>query len=356
MTPLKEKLLGLIRETGPITLSQYMQMALLDPVCGYYVTRDPLGRDFITAPEISQIFGELIGLFFVQAWEDRGKPDRFHLVEVGPGRGTLMADMLRASRIRPAFAAAAEICLIEISPALQAVQAATLGDARVVWRRDFREVPDDAPLFLVANEFFDALPVRQFIRTQRGWHERMVGAEGDGLVFAAAPDPAPNETIPAALRDAPAGSVFEVSPASHSVAREIAGRIAQHGGVALIVDYGHERTAIGDTFQAVKAQRYADPLAEPGEADLTFHVDFATLAHAARDAGAQTSIIVTQAQFLTALGIGLRAERLKRESPENAESIDAAIDRLTNLTQMGSLFKVLALSAPHTPPLPGFPC
>ena len=356
VTALKEKILRLIRETGPLTVAQYMQMALLDSRDGYYMKRDPLGRDFITAPEISQVFGEMIGLFFVQAWEDRGRPDRFHLVELGPGRGTLMADLLRASRIRPKFIAAAEITLVEMSPSLRAIQSATLGDARAVWRQDLREVPDDAPLFLIANEFFDALPARQFIRSPRGWHERMVGADGDTLVFAAAPDPVPAGLVPAGLHDAPIGAMFESSQASQTLAREIGRRIVRNGGVALFIDYGHAMSGHGDTFQAVKAHRYADPLAEPGDADVTFHVDFAVLAQGARDEGAGISGPVTQAEFLGALGIGTRAERLKRDAPQNAAEIDAAIDRLTNLTQMGSLFKVLALSAPGTPELPGFLC
>lgn len=356
MTALKAKILQLIRQTGPLSLAQYMQMALLDSREGYYITRDPLGRDFVTAPEVSQIFGELIGLFFVQVWEDRGCPERFHLVELGPGRGTLMADMLRASRVRSGFVAAAGISLVEASPALRDVQAATLGDVRVTWRDDFDDVPDDAPLFLIANEFFDALPVRQFIRSTRGWHERMVGAEDETLVFAATPDPVPSEFIPAALRDAPVGAMFETSLPAQGVVRRIARRIAERDGVALIIDYGHAQSALGDTFQAVKSHRYANPLAEPGEADLTVHVDFGALAEAARGEGARIYGPVTQAEFLVALGIRARGTRLKNERPEHAGDIDAAIDRLTKPVQMGTMFKVLALSAPDTPTLPGFPC
>jgi NADH dehydrogenase [ubiquinone] 1 alpha subcomplex assembly factor 7 len=354
---LKEKLLRLIRAQGPISIAQYMSIALTDPEAGYYMGRDPLGRDFITAPEVSQMFGELIGLFFVQAWEDRGRPDKFHLVELGPGRGTLMADFLRAARIRPGFVEAAEIALVEASPALRAVQARTLGDAPVTWRQDLREIPDDAPLFLIANEFFDALPAHQFMRSERGWHERMVAAKGDALSFALAPDPVPAAFAPAHLRDAPVGAIFEMSPASRAIAQEIGRRLAEKsGGVALILDYGHAASGLGDTFQAVKAQRYADPLAEPGEADLTFHVDFAVLAGAAKQEGARVFGPITQAAFLESLGIRARGQRLKAAAPGHASALESAIDRLTGAEQMGTLFKVLALAAPDTPPLPGFPC
>jgi NADH dehydrogenase [ubiquinone] 1 alpha subcomplex assembly factor 7 len=353
---LKERLLRLIRAQGPLTIAQFMQIALGDPTSGYYMRRDPIGRDFITAPEISQMFGELIGLFFVQAWEERGRPGKFHLVELGPGRGTLMADLLRASQIRPGFAQSAEISLVEMSRALRTLQADRLGDHRIAWRREFVDVPDDAPLFLIANEFFDALPARQFIRSARGWHERMVSAEGETLVFAATPDCVPAAFIPPPLRDAPVGAIFETSPASQARAQEIARRIARNGGAALIVDYGHAEPGLGDTFQAVKAHCYADPLAEPGEADLTFHVDFAALAAAGREAGAAVYGPVAQGVFLDALGISARAERLKTTAPESADEIDAAIDRLTGAKQMGTLFKALAFAAPDTARLAGFSC
>ena len=356
MSGLKEKILRLIRVQGPISIAQFMQMALTDPAFGYYMTRDPLARDFITAPEVSQMFGELIGLFFVQAWENRGRPGHLRLVELGPGRGTLMADILRAAKVRPGFVSAAEIILVEASPILRDVQARTLCDARVTWRRDLHEIPDGAPMFLIANEFFDALPVRQFIRSSRFWHERMVGAEGEDLIFVATPDPVPATSVPEHLREAAEGAVFELSPVSQTLAQEIGRRIAQDGGVALIIDYGHDAPGLGNTFQAVKSHRFADPLAEPGEADLTFHVDFSALAAAARDEGARVFGPVAQGQFLESLGIRARAERLKTAAPEDGPDIDAAIDRLLGEAQMGSLFKVLALAAPASPPLPGFPC
>ena len=352
MTLLKEKILRLIREQGPITLAHYMQMALLDPDHGYYMKRDPLGRDFITAPEVSQIFGELIALFFIQAWEDRGRPRRFHWVELGPGRGTLIADMLRTAKIRPAFGDAGYVTLIETSPALRAIQMQNLGD-RVTWAQSLDEIPGDAPLFAVGNEFLDALPIRQFVMARGGWHEKMVMACGGALQFALAPTASHMDFLPKAAQ---ANAVFEISPAARSIVAELANRIAKRDGVALIIDYGHAKAGFGDTFQAVKAHGYADPLVEPGESDLTAHVDFSALADAARQEHAQVLGPATQADFLEALGIRLRAERLTRAGPQTANEIEAAIDRLTGKDQMGTLFKVLALAAPNTPRLPGFSC
>ena len=224
------------------------------------------------------------------------------------------------------------------------------------WRDHLGEVPSDAPLFLVANEFFDALPARQFVRGERGWHERMVTANEESLVFALAPAPMPPDIIPAPLRDAPLGSVYETSPASQAIVTEITQRILQQGGLALIIDYGHSQFGNGDTFQAVKDNRYADPLAEPGEADLTFHVDFAALAGAAVEAGGHACEVQTQGALLRALGINARAALLKQAAPDQAASIDAAVERLTSPTQMGSLFKTIAICEARRPGVPGFPC
>jgi NADH dehydrogenase [ubiquinone] 1 alpha subcomplex assembly factor 7 len=361
VTPLKEKILRLIREQGPITLAHYMQMALLDPEHGYYMKRDPLGRDFITAPEISQMFGELIGLLFTQAWEDRGRPQHFHLVELGPGRGTLMADMLRtAAKVRPDFVSAASVVLIEASPVLRGIQAAKLANWNVRWAGTLDEVPDDAALFLVANEFFDALPMRQFVKTidnrrEVAWHERMISAQDERLIFALAPEPVPLALSLNAMPAAQLGAVFEIQAAAQAIVSDIAHRIVSRGGLGLIVDYGHV-AGLGDTFQAVKAHEFADPLADPGEADLTAHVDFGALADAARQEHTQVWGPMTQADLLEALGIRLRGERLKRTALENSAEIDAAICRLTGKEQMGTLFKALALAAPKTPPPPGFSC
>jgi NADH dehydrogenase [ubiquinone] 1 alpha subcomplex assembly factor 7 len=351
VTPLKEKILRLVRETGPITVAQYMQLALLDPEYGYYVKRDPLGRDFITAPEISRVFGELIGLVFVQAWEDRGRPQRFRLVELGPGRGTLMADILRAAeKVRPAFIAAASIVLVEMSPALRAIQARRLENHAVQWVAAFGEVPDDAPLFLVANEFFDALPARQFVASAAGWHERVIAEHGGRLIFA----PSPEVVLKNGPQAVP-GSVFEIQEGALVIVADIAGRIVARNGVALLIDYGHIGR-LGDTFQAVQAHAYADPLENPSEADLTVHVDFAALREAARQENAYVLGPVTQGEFLNTLGIRIRAELLKRSAPETGAEMDAAVDRLTNPAQMGTLFKAMAICEGRSPGVPGFPC
>jgi len=341
---LKRKILELIEAQGPLTVAQYMAIALGDPEHGYYMRRDPLGRDFITAPEVSQIFGELIGLFFVQAWEDRGRPKRFRLVELGPGRGTLMADMMRAAaKLRPEFAHGARITLVETSPALRAKQADALAALPVEWMSRFDEVPEDGPLFLVANEFFDALPIHQFVKSERGWHERMVTSAGDELRFALTPDTVPPSVIPDSVRSAPRGSTIEVNPGAVEIVRRVASRIADTGGVALIIDYGHVTTAVGDTLQAVKDNAFTDPLAEPGEADLTAHVDFQAIATATADAQAYAPIISMQSNLLEALGIHARANRLKRDNPERTSEIDLAVQRLIDPQQMGTLFKTMAI-------------
>ncbi len=344
MNALKRKILTLIEAQGPLTVAQYMAIALGDPEHGYYIRRDPLGRDFITAPEVSQIFGELIGLFFLQAWEERRRPREFQLVELGPGRGTLMADMMRAAaKLRPEFVHAARITLVETSPALRAKQADTLAALPVNWVSRFDDVPADGPLFLVANEFFDALPIHQFWKSERGWHERMVTSDGEELRFALTPDTVPLSVIPASVRDAPKGSVIEVNPGAAELVRRIAGRIAAAGGVALIIDYGHTQTAVEDTLQAMKNNSFADPLAEPGEADLTAHVDFAALAIAAGEGEALTPIISVQGEFLEALGIHARANRLKCDNPERTSEIESAVERLISPRQMGTLFKALVI-------------
>jgi NADH dehydrogenase [ubiquinone] 1 alpha subcomplex assembly factor 7 len=341
---LKRKLLDLIEAQGPLTVAQYMAIALGDPDYGYYMRRDPLGRDFITAPEVSQIFGELIGLFFVQVWEDRRRPGKFQFVELGPGRGTLMADMMRAAgKLRPQFIGGARVTLVETSPTLREAQKKTLGSFAVNWASRFDDIPAEGPLFLIANEFFDALPFHQFVKSERGWHERMVTNDGENLRFALTPDIVPLSVIPARVRDAAPGSVIEVNLGATELVRRIASRIAENGGVALIIDYGHVTTAVGDTLQAMKDNAFADPLAEPGEADITAHVDFEALATAASEGEALTPIIPVQGEFLEALGIHARANRLKRDNPERIAEIDSAVDRLTNPKQMGTMFKALAI-------------
>jgi SAM-dependent MidA family methyltransferase len=310
----------------------------------YYATRDPLGAagDFTTAPEISQMFGELIGLCLADVWARAGgQPAAF--VELGPGRGTLAADALRAMR---AAGLLPKVHLVETSPVLRARQAERVPQAQ--WHDDLSTLPEDRPLLVVANEFFDALPARQLIRTERGWHERLVGHDGARFVPGAGPL-VPDEAIPEHLRREPPGTIIETSPASLATVRLLAQRLAAQGGAALIIDYGHNRTAAGETLQAVRAHAYADPWAQPGECDLTAHVDFEALSAAARDAGVQVVGPALQGEFLTRLGIGARTEALGRGAPDRADEFRSARERLVAPDQMGSLFRVLGLSAPSWP-------
>ncbi|WP_226896270.1 class I SAM-dependent methyltransferase [Polymorphobacter sp. PAMC 29334] len=314
----------------------------------YYATRDPFGAggDFTTAPEISQMFGELIGAWLTDVWRRAGSPDRVRLVELGPGRGTLMADMLRsmaAARWAPA------VDFVETSPVLRAAQGDRVANAR--WHDSLDAVPDDAPLLLVANEFFDALPVRQFVRSAIGWHERIV-AVGDAGFAAALGNAAATPLIPELLWNAPVGSVVETSLASTAIAAEIGARLSLHGGAALFIDYGHSGPVTGDTLQAVRGHAPADPFADPGEADLTAHVDFTALAAAA---GTAASGPTGQGDFLRAIGIDARAETLRRRATAvQREAIDAAVARLTGETAMGRLFKVMALTGRDWPAPAGF--
>ena len=352
MTALAPLLAARIAATGPMTLADYMAECLLHPAHGYYTTRDPFGRggDFTTAPEISQMFGELAGLCLAQAWLDQGAPAPFTLAELGPGRGTLMADLLRATRTVPGFHAAARVVLVEASASLRQVQRATLKDHPVTWADGVEALPE-APLFLIANEFFDALPIRQFTRMGEGWAETVVGLSGDRLTLGRSA-PAPLAALAHRLTDTPEGGIVETCPAAAPITRQIGARIAAHGGTALIIDYGGWRS-IGDTFQALKDHRFTDPLAEPGAADLTAHVDFEALAQAA--APARASRMIEQGAWLNRLGIGARAERLARGLTGAAlQSHLAAHRRLTEATEMGSLFKALALYPPAFPPPPGF--
>jgi SAM-dependent MidA family methyltransferase len=348
MTPLGDLLIRRIRATGPITVADYMAECLLHPTLGYYTTREPFGAqgDFITAPEISQMFGELIGLCLAQCWLDQGAPAPFTLAEVGPGRGTLMADLLRATRNVPGFHAAARVTLVEASPRLRALQRKTLGDHPIEWTDSLDELPE-APLLLVANEFFDALPIRQFIRHAQGWQERVIGVQGESLAFGLSP-PAPLALLEHRLSDTVPGEMVELCPALPALTGAIARRIATHGGVALIVDYGGWRS-LGDTLQALRGHAHADPLANSGEADLTAHVDFEAIARAAAPAAA--SRLTPQGVFLERLGITARAERLATglSGPALASHI-AAHRRLTHPQEMGTVFKVLAVHPQGHPP------
>jgi len=332
-----------IAATGPMTLADYMAECLFDPEAGYYATRDPLGAagDFTTAPEISQMFGELAGLALAQNWIDQGAPAPFVLAELGPGRGTLMADIWRAAGIVPGFHAAARVHLVEASPTLRAIQAQRLRDLPVAWHDSAGDLPD-APLWLVANEFFDALPIRQFQRDGRAWRERVVGLQ-DGRLALGLTEPVQHPDIADRLATTPEGGIIEFRPAAAPVMAAIEARIKARGGAALIIDYG-EAQSHGDTFQALRGHAFADPFADPGAADLTAHVDFAALARAAPRLTA--SRLTPQGVWLDRLGITQRAARLA-ETLQGAERVShlAAHRRLTHPAEMGNLFKVLALVA-----------
>lgn len=349
MTPLARLLAERIRETGPISVADYMAECLLHPVHGYYTTREPFGAagDFTTALEISQMFGELLGLALAQAWLDRCSPAPFTLAELGPGRGTLMADILRATRGVPGFHVGAQVVLVEASPRLRKVQAATLAGHSPSWANRVEDLPD-GPLFLVANEFLDALPIRQFQHGPQGWQERLVGLRDDTLTFGLSA-PLPQVPKTPAFRNAPEGALVEDCLPARLAVSHVSTRIARHGGVAYWIDYGGWRSK-GDTLQALRQHRPDDPLAHPGEADLTAHVDFEPLA-----AMAPAFAYDAQGPVLTRLGIAARAERLARNlSGAALESHRAAHHRLTHPSEMGSLFKVLAVTSAGAPPPPGF--
>lgn len=353
-TALEREIVASIEAGGPMSLAHYMALCLGHPKHGYYATRDPFGAtgDFTTAPEISQMFGELIGLWAVDTWQRNGAPDPFVLVELGPGRGTLMSDALRAARVVPAFLAAAEIHLVETSPVLRDRQRTTLQATRkpIIWHDDLTAVPD-LPLIVIANEFFDALPVHQFERRGGYWHERQVDLDPDGSLILTPGPPLPNSSDAGApWQDAADGAVIEQSPACEAMIAAIAQRIATRGGGAVVIDYGHARSGIGDTLQAVHGHRYAGVLETPGDADLTAHVDFARLGHCAKQDGAIAHGPMEMGAFLGALGIEARAAMLKKTATEQARrDIDAALHRLTDPAAMGSLFKVLALSGADGP-------
>lgn len=353
MTPLGRIIAARISREGPIGVADYMAECLLHPVHGYYSTRDPfgVGGDFTTAPEISQMFGEMIGLCLAQAWADQGRPSPFLLAEIGPGRGTLMADILRTIRALPDMAAAARVHLIEASPALQARQAETLRGFSPRWHDGIADLPD-GPLFLVANEFFDALPIRQFVRSGAGWRERQVGLADGALTFGLGPVSAIGP-LDCRLTDTQDGELVEYCPALPAIAGDIGRRVAACGGAAIIIDYGGWHS-LGDTLQALAGHRMVDPLAEPGEADLTAHVDFEALSGAFRGAGASVTGMTVQGLFLERLDITSRARDLAARLTGTALSAHvAAHRRLTHPDEMGHLFKVIACHPAGTPPPPG---
>ena len=344
---------------GPMPVAEYMALCLLDPTHGYYTTHDPFGArgDFITAPETSQMFGELIGIWASAVWKQMGAPENVRLIELGPGRGTMMKDALRAVQIIPEFRAAVVVHLVEISPALRAQQEKTLEGTGVpvVWHTSLVEVPN-GPAIIFANEFFDALPINQAIKTERGWHERRIQIDSSGqLAFTIAPEPMPffQNLLPPALRAPRAGAVFEWR--AETAAIEVGRCVAHNKGAALVIDYGHTETALCETLQAVGQHAYADPLASPGDLDLTAHVDFQSLARAVEAMGATGFGPIDQSQFLRRLGIERRAAALKAKAARAAD-IDQALERLIgrNRNAMGELFKVAAFAHPSVGVPPGF--
>jgi len=352
MTPLARKIANLIQQTGPLKISDYFSLCLADPDHGYYQSRDPFGQsgDFITAPEISQLFGEMIGVFLVQAWRAQGAQEKARIVEIGPGRGTLMSDALRViARLAPELYEGATIHMVETSERLRNVQRQTLVriKKRISWHDAFEEIPAGFTL-MVANELFDAIPIRQFVKTPQGFCERMVGLDDNGkLAFGLGPGGLDTTLLPIEETAVPEGAIFEISPARSAVMQSVAAKIVRDGGTALTIDYGHTITGFGDTLQAVHRHEFDPPLARPGEADLTSHVDFQVLAETAMAVGAHVHRTMNQGDFLLGLGIVERAGALGsgRDSLTQA-TISDAVNRLAGEGEgrMGALFKVLAIS------------
>lgn len=352
MTELAKLIKSQIEKFGPMTIADYMTLCLSHPEHGYYIKADPLGAggDFTTSPEISQMFGELLGLCLAQSWIDQGQPSPFVLAELGPGRGTLMADMLRACRQVPGFVDAAQVWLVETSPVLRQKQAGTLKDFGPCWANSITELPD-LPLFLVANEFFDALPIRQFVRMETGWQERMIGLTDGELSFGLAAPMDINLPDDLADRTSP-GDLVEFSIPSQSLMGDISACIKDQSGVAIIVDYG-DWASPGDTFQAVRNHQKTTPFDAPGFSDLTAHVDFAALVRAVT--GVRATGMTDQGVLLERLGITARARHLAMNLRGKAlENHIAAHRRLTHIDEMGSLFKAIAFYPSDKPAPPGF--
>lgn len=336
MTPFERIMAEIIAAEGPMPLDRYMSLCLGHPVYGYYMNRDPFGErgDFITAPEISQIFGELIGVWCAAAWDAMGRPRNFNLVELGPGRGTLMADILKAAKVMPDFREAARIHLVEMSPVLRKLQREKLG-TDATWHDSTASIPD-GPMLLVANEFFDAIPIRQFEKREGRWLERCIGAEGLGF-------------MPAALDNAQGsdGDVIEFAPQRLEIATEIGKRLAANHGAVLIIDYGHLQSGPGDTLQAMRAHRYVELTDRPGESDITSHIDFEAIGKALVKGGGVVHSAITQRAFLLAMGLEQRAAILSSRADQKTQEVLArSVARLVGEQEMGHLFKVMVGTSP----------
>jgi SAM-dependent MidA family methyltransferase len=357
--PLEQDIRRLIGVAGPMPIAEYMRLCLTHPRYGYYINRDPLGAggDFVTSPEISQMFGELIGLWMAAVWRQMGSPEDIRIVELGPGRGTLMHDALRAAKVVDGFRSAIVVHLVEISPALQQIQERRLAelDVPVLWHSRLDEVPAGASI-VVANEFVDALPVHQAVKQDDGWHEQVVAIGPDGrLTIVAAHEPLPHfeTSMPRALRGAAVGAIYEWR--ADDFALEL-GRRMRNQGAALLIDYGHDHASLGDTLQAVAGHAFTDPLRAPGKADLTAHVDFEALGQCAESMGARIHGPIRQRDLFLHLGIEQRAAALKKSAPRKAADIEIAYSRLMaeGARGMGDLFKAIGIAAPALGPLPGF--
>ncbi len=359
MKSLKQRILAHIKADGPISIGAYMAWALLDPKQGYYPTRDPLGidGDFITAPEISQMFGEVLGLWLIDRWRALGRPDNIALVEYGPGRGVMMSDMLRTARLDKDFFKSLSVYLIETSAALESKQAETLADCGVPvrWIENLETI-EPGPTLMIGNEYLDCLPIRQFVMTDRfaghdGWRERLVGLhpdKPDELAYVISPTAllAPDRgLLPPDLPELKDGDLLEVSPGVLQMVESLQTRFSQHKGAALFIDYGPESTEYGDSFQALKKHEKVYPLDQPGQADLTARVDFSQIVHWAKQAGLDVLGPVTQASLLSKLGIEVRAVALARSAPTAKPKIARQLRRLTHEDEMGGLFKAICLQA-----------
>ena len=355
-SPLKDRLVAKIKAEGPLSVAEYMTICLLDPVQGYYPTRDPLGSDgdFITAPEISQMFGEVIGLWCIQSWQDLGRPKTFQLIELGPGRGIMMSDILRAAKLDKDFLSAVNVTLIEASPALEAVQDKTLSNAPcpIGWATSLEKAPT-GPSIIIGNEFLDCLPIRQFIQKDRfagraGWQERMVALEGDDLKFGISPaviSEGVQATLPETQEDAKNDELLEVCPASAQIIDQLKQRFETDAGRALFIDYGPAETEFGDTLQALKRHEKVGVFSDPGNTDLTARVDFGALVELASAAKMPVTNPVPQREFLSKLGLEMRAVALSRAKPESKDKIGRQLHRLTATDEMGELFKAICFQS-----------
>lgn len=344
-TPLQTRISKHIRSSGPLPLAEYMHWCMADPKDGYYANQTAIGAkgDFITAPEISQMFGEMLGIWAVETWELLGRPSRFNLVELGPGKGSLMQDLLRIGNAVPDFLKATEIQMIETSEKLIETQKQNLSEYKnISWHQSIQDIPDQ-PTLIIANEFLDVLPIRQYIKTGDEWREHAISVdENDNLVWTLGAGILNLENLPENAASEPEGAIFEISTIREAFIANTSDLLRQNKGAALFIDYGHGKTACGDTVQAMRAHGFTDILKEPGLADLTSHVDFGALTQIAKSAGMNVSPLAKQGEFLLAKGLIERAGQLGHNcSPEIQEQLTQQAERLALPEEMGDLFKIL---------------